>query len=105
MNKGGWIGKVLLALAVLVPLVGMGASIYLASNGTTIDILGGADEPADSAYVLTGEDFPAAAADIGNQVGYQVPDFTLTLVDGSSVTSAELVSSGRPTFLFFWATV
>lgn len=105
MNKNGWIGKVLLGLGVLVPAIGMGVSIYLAANGESMDVSGGNTEPTGSGYVLTGADFPDPVADIGNQPGYQVPDFTLTLADGSAVTSADLVNSGRPTFLFFWATV
>ncbi|MYC30245.1 MAG: hypothetical protein F4X65_09170 [Chloroflexi bacterium] len=107
MNKNGWIGKVLLALAVLVPVVGMAASIYLASNGTSFELFATEDEPKapESELVLSSEDFPTPAANVGNKVGYQVPEFTLTLADGRNVTSGELVNSGKPTFLFFWATI
>lgn len=107
MNKNGWIGKVLLGLAVLVPIVGLAASIYLASNGTTFELFATGDEPKESPadLVLSSEDFPTPAADVGNKVGYQIPDFTLTLADGGTVTSAEMVNSEKPTFLFFWATI
>ena len=47
---------------------------------------------------------PAIAAKIGNDVGERVSDFTLTLVSGKMVTSADLIGTGRPTFLFFAAT-
>ena len=65
------------------------------------------DEATDpvTELVLSSEDFPTPAADVGNKVGYQVPDFTLTLADGTTVTSAELINSEQPTFLFFWATI
>ncbi|MDA0770255.1 MAG: hypothetical protein O2821_08545 [Chloroflexi bacterium] len=42
-------------------------------------------------------------ADIGHTVGDQIPGFELTLVDGSKFTSQDLISQGRPVFLFFTA--
>ena len=101
MNPGGWIGKTALALAVLVPIIGLGLSIYLAATGAPEPKPAGAAP--DSGYVLTAGDFPAA--EVGNRVGYRVPDFTLTLADGSTVTSASLVEAQQPTYLFFWATI
>lgn len=51
---------------------------------------------------------PAAPAvplpEIGHQVGYRIPDFTLELAAGGVVTAADLTAAGRPTFLFFFAT-
>ena len=41
---------------------------------------------------------------IGNNVGERIPDFAITLVDGSTVTSAELLAQRQPTFLFFFET-
>jgi hypothetical protein len=41
---------------------------------------------------------------IGSQVGNTVPEFTLNLLDGASITSAELMNQDRPSFLFFHAT-
>ena len=43
-------------------------------------------------------------ADIGYQVGEYIPEFSLGLVDGQTVTATSQVTGGRPTFLFFWAT-
>ena len=102
MNKGGWLGKAALALAVLIPVAGLAVSVYLSTDQATAtpETFEG-----ESGYVLTGADFPTPATDTGNQVGYRVPDFTLTLADGSAVTSTGLVESGQPTFLFFWATI
>lgn len=104
MNRSGWIGKVLLGLAVLVPVVGFAVSIYLAASGNSLTIFSSNDSPASEPYVLTATDFPGTS-DTGNQVGYQVPAFTMELADGSEVMSAGLVEQGRPTYLFFWATV
>ena len=42
---------------------------------------------------------------IGNEIGNRLPNFELTLTDnGEKLTSTELVESGRPAFLFFFAT-
>ncbi len=41
---------------------------------------------------------------IGNNVGERIPDFSITLIDGSTVTSADLLAERQPTFLFFFET-
>jgi hypothetical protein len=41
---------------------------------------------------------------IGSNVGDRIPDFAIKLVDGSTVTSAELLAQRQPTFLFFFET-
>lgn len=41
---------------------------------------------------------------VGHKVGDRVPDFELSLDDGTSVTSASLIEDGKPVFLFFLAT-
>ena len=102
MIKNGWIGKVLLGLGILVPLIGFAISAYLDSSGQSVSIFSGEEVPGEE-YVLRAADFPEPSK-TGNQEGNRVPDFTLTLEDGSTVTSASLVEAGKPTFLFFWAT-
>ncbi len=57
--------------------------------------VGGSREPAQSSQALPS---------VGNQVGERIPPFTLRLVDGSTVTSADLLSQNRPTFLLFYKT-
>ena len=50
---------------------------------------------------------PAASEEvrIGNEIGNRLPDFDLTLTsNGEKLTSTDLVESGRPAFLFFFAT-
>ena len=103
MIKNGWIGKILLGLGILVPLVGFAVSAYLASTGYSLSFASPGDPPKEGEYVLSASDFPEPSQ-TGNQVGYQVPEFTLVLEDGSTITSASLVEEGRPTYLFFWAT-
>ena len=43
--------------------------------------------------------------EVGTQVGYRIPDFTLELAEGGTVTAADLTAAGRPVFLFFFATI
>ena len=102
MTKSGWIGKILLGLGILVPVIGFAVSAYLGSSGQSVAIFSRENLP-DEEYVLTAADFPEPAQ-TGNQEGDKVPDFTLVLEDGSTTTSASLIESGQPTFLFFWAT-
>ena len=47
---------------------------------------------------------PLGDATVGHQIGNVVPEFTLALADGSTITSTQLVNQSRPTFLFFFAT-
>ncbi len=103
MNWKGWIGKVLLGLGILVPVVGFALSAYLGSTGSSLTIFSSDSLQTESEVILTVEDFPEPS-ETGNQVGNRVPDFTLLLDDGSSVTSSSLVEAGQPTYLFFWAT-
>ena len=41
---------------------------------------------------------------VGTQVGNHIPRFTMKLVDGTQVTSAELLQEGQPTFLISFST-
>ena len=50
---------------------------------------------------------PAASEEVrvGSDIGNRLPDFELTLTsNGEKLTSTSLVESGRPAFLFFFAT-
>ena len=42
--------------------------------------------------------------EVGYKVGMQVPEFSMSLIDGSTITSASLTDQGKPTFLYFHAT-
>ena len=42
--------------------------------------------------------------EVGYKVGMQVPEFGMSLIDGSTITSASLTDQGKPTFLYFHAT-
>ena len=46
---------------------------------------------------------PTSTAREGKDVGDRIPDFDFTLTDGSTVTTADLLATGRPAFIFFYA--
>ena len=55
------------------------------------------DQPAKEPPAIT------VQAEVGYGVGNRVPDFELTLVDGSTFTYQDIISRGEPVFLFFTA--
>lgn len=44
------------------------------------------------------------AVDVGHQVGQRAPEFGMSLLDGSRVTTASIVDEGKPVLLYFHAT-
>ncbi len=42
--------------------------------------------------------------EVGYKKGMHVPEFGMTLLDGTRVTSAKLVEEGKPAFVYFHAT-
>ena len=46
----------------------------------------------------------AETVEVGYEVGLRAPEFGMSLLDGSKVTSAELAEEGTPVFLYFHAT-
>ena len=53
--------------------------------------------------VLGAESVPVSNT-TGNNVGERIPDFAITLIDGSTITSEDLLTERQPTFLFFFET-
>ncbi len=47
---------------------------------------------------------PIEGIEVGAEEGDRIPAFNLGLADGTTISSAQLVDDGRPTFLFFFAT-
>ena len=41
---------------------------------------------------------------VGYQVGLRAPEFEMSLLDGSSVTTSSIVDGGKPVLLYFHAT-
>ena len=52
----------------------------------------------------SGQASSSSVLEVGSNVGNQVPEFDLRLVDGTTVNSANLVSTKKPAFYFFFAT-
>jgi hypothetical protein len=59
---------------------------------------------AGPAAQISSSDSDGNSVKIGSKVGERIPDISITLIDGSTVKSSELIASGKPTFLFFFAT-
>ncbi len=45
-----------------------------------------------------------AEKEVGYKKGMHIPEFGMSLLDGTRVTSAKLVEEGKPTFIYFHAT-
>ena len=75
-----------------------------ATAGTAVAGRGTAPAPAEAAADSEAQPEPGQTVRVGSQVGERAPRFRLSLADGSTVSSASLVSDGKPVFLFFHAT-
>jgi hypothetical protein len=60
---------------------------------------GSGNQPAQSSAIVSGS---ASAVLVGNRVGNRIPSFTMSLPDGSLVTSDGLLNQNRGTFLLFF---
>ena len=85
--------KTLAAIALLAALVIVATGACASGEADT--------PPADVPVVPT-----ASAIDfqIGNNIGDRIPDFDITLTDGTPVTASLLLERERPAFLFFFGT-
>ena len=61
-------------------------------------------EPTQPAESSLAKSPPSTDLKVGTKVGNRVPDFAMRLGDGTTVTSASLISAGKPVFLYFFAT-
>ena len=82
VRKSLWFSLPILAMALTLAL-GCGASSAPAETGSSVVA-------------------PAPPVSVGNQVGDRITPFTLRLVDGTTLTSGDLLSRNRPTLLFFF---
>ena len=63
--------------------------------------------PADTPAPATDTALPpieAPVADVGTRVGETPPAFAMDLADGSRIESADIVGSGKPVFMMYFAT-
>ena len=78
--------------ALLVPLILVSALAFTLGCGSS-------SKPVQSSSAVS---TTGSSVSVGNRVGSRVPSFTISLLDGGTVSSDELVNQGRPTFLFFF---
>ncbi len=85
--------RVLMLKYIVLAALAIGA-LFVAACGSSSE-----SEPAPAAPETTIE------VKVGNEVGNRLPNFELTLTsNGEKLTSTSLIESGRPAFLFFFAT-
>ena len=63
-----------------------------------------AEGVAPSELTVVGAESIPVSTIIGHNIGERIPDFAITLIDDSTVTSADLLAERQPTFLFFFET-
>jgi hypothetical protein len=89
-------------------LLGLGATIALllgcgaAPAAQTAEPPSAVQKPMPDASVNDGSE--AEVVEVGYQVGLRAPEFGMTLLDGSSVTTSSIVNEGKPVLLYFHAT-
>ncbi|MCH8746023.1 MAG: hypothetical protein IIB31_10325 [Chloroflexi bacterium] len=90
---------------VVYPMLGIALLLTLAcgASASPTGVLTGSEltEPTQARAEPSGG---AVAVEVGNKVGQQIVDFNITLIDGTRVTSVELLAQRQPTFLFFFET-
>ena len=74
------------------------ASPISASTGFQIDSI------PPKAVAAAKDEQDSATVEIGYKIGMHAPEFGMSLLDGTTVTSASLVDEGKPVFIYFHAT-
>ncbi len=82
-NKMTWAA----GLVVVILVLAAGGIFYANSQGSEQDLLSS-----------------STAREVGKDFGDQIPEFSLRLVNGTTVSSTELVNTEKPAFYFFFAT-
>ena len=59
---------------------------------------------AQPAVAARADEPQAEAVEVGYKKGMHIPEFGMSLLDGTRVTSAKLVEEGKPAFIYFHAT-
>ena len=90
----------------LILALGMTAVLALACGAsTTAQDADSSSAPAAPQTVAVVDSEPKVeTVEIGYEVGLRAPEFGMSLLDGSRVTSAGLAEEGTPVFLYFHAT-
>ena len=93
--------KTLRPLVYVIPVLVLGLFVFFEVTDTPVPFL--SPQQHLDEHIHEGEVFlTGPGAD--RLVGSKIPYFELELADGSVLTRADLLESGKPTFLYFWAT-
>ena len=86
--------------------LGVTAALVLGcGSASTEQVAGSTSAPSASQPVAVVESQPQAEiVEVGYEVGLRAPEFGMSLLDGSRVTSSGLAEEGTPVFLYFHAT-
>ena len=87
-------------ISVLLGLSGVGLILAIGCAGSSSPQPAATEKPSAQA----GAPSLAPLAPVGTEAGHRIPDFTLKLLDGESLTSADMVDRSQPAFLFCHAT-
>ena len=79
------------------------ASEQVAMPTQTAEMSQAASAPKETIEAVKSEP-EAGPVEVGYKVGMRVPEFGLSLLDGSQVTSAGIVDEGKPVFIYFHTT-
>ena len=105
MKTKATISIMLIIAATIWALFGCGAA---PASQSADDALAPAASQADSPpqkEVLAEKSAPEAeAVQVGYKVGMHAPEFGMSLLDGSRVTTSSLADEGKPVFIYFHAT-
>ena len=92
----------------LVLLLGLGAMIVVLLGCSATPAAQTAESPAVVQETIpdasAGNGSEVEAVEVGYQVGLRAPEFEMSLLDGSRVTTSSIVDGGKPVLLYFHAT-
>ncbi len=84
--------------AIVVVLLGCGT----APAAQTVESPGAVQKTIPDASTSSGSE--VEVVEVGYQVGLRAPEFGMSLLDGSRVTTSSIVDGGKPVLLYFHAT-
>ncbi len=91
---------------ILLLTLGVTAAFVIACGSSTteqdVETTSAASAPQAAAAVESQPE--AEMVEVGYQVGMRAPEFGMSLLDGTKVTSSALAEEGTPVFLYFHAT-
>ena len=101
-------GTNMIAKSSLPLLLALGAALALiiacGASSTAQDADSSSAPAAQQSVAVVDSEPKVETVEVGYEVGLRAPEFGMSLLDGSRVTSAGLAEEGTPVFLYFHAT-